>query len=40
MLLPGITVSTSPTDYWPVKQMQLKQFDGTRWVPFGEIIGG
>jgi len=40
MLLPGITLSTSPTDYSPIKQMQLKRFDGTRWVTFGEIIGG
>ena len=40
MLLPGITLNTSPTDYSPVKQMQLKQFDGKRWVPFGEIVGG
>lgn len=39
MLLPGITLNTSPTDYSPVKQMQLKQFDGTRWVPFGGIVG-
>ena len=28
MLLPGITVSTSPTDFAPVKQMQLEKFDG------------
>jgi branched-chain amino acid transport system substrate-binding protein len=40
MLLPGITLNTSPTDYSPIKQMQLKRFDGTRWVPFGEVIGG
>jgi hypothetical protein len=35
MLLPGITFDTSPTDYSPVKQMQLRRFDGARWVGFG-----
>jgi branched-chain amino acid transport system substrate-binding protein len=40
MLLPGITFDTSPTDYSPVKQMQLRRFDGTRWVGFGGIVNG
>lgn len=31
-LLPGMTLSTSPTDYNPLKQMQLQRFDGHRWV--------
>jgi branched-chain amino acid transport system substrate-binding protein len=31
MLLPGITVSTSPTDYDPIKQMRLQRFDGKDW---------
>ena len=39
MLLPGIRVNTSPTDYQPVKQLQLVQFDGKRWVRFGELLG-
>jgi branched-chain amino acid transport system substrate-binding protein len=34
MLLDGITVSTSPTDYLAVKQAQLQRFDGKAWVPF------
>ena len=29
MLLPGITVSTGPDDFAPIKQMQLQRFDGT-----------
>jgi branched-chain amino acid transport system substrate-binding protein len=29
MLLPGITVNTSPTDDYPVKQMQLMRWDGS-----------
>ena len=28
MVLPGITISTSPTDYRPMKSMRLSQFDG------------
>jgi branched-chain amino acid transport system substrate-binding protein len=39
MLLPGITINTSPSDYAPVKQMQLARFDGEKWVPFGEVLG-
>jgi branched-chain amino acid transport system substrate-binding protein len=38
MLLPGIRVNTSPTDFYPVEQMQLMRFDGKQWVRFGEII--
>jgi branched-chain amino acid transport system substrate-binding protein len=40
MLLPGITVSTSPTDFAPIKQMQLEKFDGTTWQLFGEVLSG
>jgi len=40
MLLPGITVSTSASDYAPVKQFQMTRFDGDHLVPFGPIIGG
>jgi len=38
MLLPGIKVSTSPTDYYPVQQLQLMRFDGKRWVRFGDLV--
>jgi branched-chain amino acid transport system substrate-binding protein len=37
MLLPGIKVNTSPTDFYPIQQEQLAKFDGERWVLFGEI---
>ena len=40
MALPGITISTSPTDYAPIKQMQLEKFDGNTWQLFGEVISG
>jgi branched-chain amino acid transport system substrate-binding protein len=28
MLLPGITINTSPTDFAPIKQVQMERFDG------------
>jgi branched-chain amino acid transport system substrate-binding protein len=39
LLLPGIKVSTSATDYFPIKQLQMMRFDGKRWVLFGDVIG-
>jgi ABC-type branched-subunit amino acid transport system substrate-binding protein len=39
MLWPGITATTSPTDYYPIKQFQMFRFDGKEWVPFGPIRG-
>ncbi|MBP0114013.1 ABC transporter substrate-binding protein [Bradyrhizobium vignae] len=35
MLLPGITINTSPTDFAPIKQEQLIRFDGEKWERFG-----
>jgi branched-chain amino acid transport system substrate-binding protein len=40
MLLPGITVNTSPTDFRPVKQMQMERFDGELWQLFGPVLIG
>jgi branched-chain amino acid transport system substrate-binding protein len=40
MLLPGITINTSPTDFYPIKQMQMQEFNGERWVPIGPILSG
>ncbi|MFO1114806.1 MAG: ABC transporter substrate-binding protein [Beijerinckiaceae bacterium] len=40
MLLPGIKVSTGPTDHMPVKQMQMMRFDGKQWVRFGDVQSG
>jgi branched-chain amino acid transport system substrate-binding protein len=39
-LLPGIKVNTSPTNYRPIRQMQLAEFDGTSWKLFGDVITG
>jgi branched-chain amino acid transport system substrate-binding protein len=40
MALPGIVVSTSATDFAPIKQMQLQKFEGETWKLFGEVISG
>jgi len=40
MLLPGITISTSPTDFFPIEQMQLMRFDGESWQLIGDVITG
>jgi hypothetical protein len=39
VLLPGIRINTSPTDFYPIEQTQLARFDGKRWVLFGEVLG-
>ena len=38
MLLLGIRLSNSPTDYRSYHQLALIRFDGTRWVRMGEMI--
>jgi branched-chain amino acid transport system substrate-binding protein len=38
VLLPGITISTGPGDFRPIKQIRLVQFDGRTWQPIGDVI--
>ena len=38
LLLPGITVTTTPSDYRVNKQFQMVRFDGERWEKLGSII--
>ena len=38
-LLPGIKINTSPTDFAPIKQLQMMRFKGEKWELFGGIIG-
>jgi branched-chain amino acid transport system substrate-binding protein len=38
MLLPGVTINTSATDFAPIKQLQMERFKGEKWELFGEII--
>ena len=38
LLLPGVVMNTSPTDYRPIKQLQMMRFNGERWEGFGPLI--
>ena len=40
VLLPGVTINTSPTDFAPISQLQLQRFKGERWELFGDVISG
>jgi branched-chain amino acid transport system substrate-binding protein len=40
LLLPGIRINTSTTDYYPVEQMQMSRFNGEHGVLFGPVISG
>jgi branched-chain amino acid transport system substrate-binding protein len=40
MLLPGIVINTSPTDFQMIKQAQMRRFNGERYVPFGPVLSG
>jgi branched-chain amino acid transport system substrate-binding protein len=40
MLLPGIAINTSPTDFYPIKQLQMERFNGERWELFGPVMSG
>jgi branched-chain amino acid transport system substrate-binding protein len=39
-LLPGIKVNTSPTNFYPIQQLQLQKFDGETWRLFGPVMSG
>lgn len=38
MLLPGIKINTSPTDFYPIQSVQLQRFKGETWELFGEVL--
>jgi branched-chain amino acid transport system substrate-binding protein len=40
LLLPGIKINTSPTDFHPITQNQMMKFNGERWEYFGPIMTG
>jgi branched-chain amino acid transport system substrate-binding protein len=40
VLLPGIMINTSPTDFAPISQLQLMKFKGEKWDLFGDIVSG
>jgi branched-chain amino acid transport system substrate-binding protein len=40
VLLPGITVNTSASNFHPIRQMQLQKWDGKSWKLFGSVLSG
>jgi len=40
MLLPGVRINTGPNDFAPIKQMQMKRFNGETYEPFGPVMTG
>jgi len=38
LMLPNMTMNTTPTDYFLIKQGQLAKFSGTQWALFGELL--
>jgi branched-chain amino acid transport system substrate-binding protein len=40
ILLPGIRINTSQTDYRPIKQLQLMRWTGKTWDLFGDVKEG
>jgi len=39
VMLPGIAINTSPTDFAPIESLQLQTFNGRQWVLSGEVMG-
>ena len=40
VLLPGITVNTSPTNFHPIRQVQLQRWTGKTFELFGPVLSG
>ena len=38
MLIPGITINTSPTDYYPIQSVKLAKFQSDTWELFGDVM--
>jgi branched-chain amino acid transport system substrate-binding protein len=38
LALPGITINTSPNDYYPIQSVQLARFKGESWELFGDVM--
>jgi branched-chain amino acid transport system substrate-binding protein len=39
-LLPRIVINTSPANFAPINQAQMRRFNGQRYVPFGPALSG
>jgi hypothetical protein len=40
LLMPGITLNTTPSDFRPIKDGYMLQFDGADWVVVSELLRG
>lgn len=39
-LLPGVAITTTPTDFYPIEQLQMMKFAGDKYELFGPVISG
>jgi branched-chain amino acid transport system substrate-binding protein len=38
LLIPGVKINTSPTDFYPIQSVKLSRFKGETWELFGDIL--
>jgi branched-chain amino acid transport system substrate-binding protein len=38
LLLPGLKINTSPTDFYPIQSVRLAAFNGETWKLFGDVL--
>jgi branched-chain amino acid transport system substrate-binding protein len=38
LLLPGIKINTSPTNFSPIRSVQMARFEGDHWTLFGDLL--
>jgi branched-chain amino acid transport system substrate-binding protein len=38
MVMPGIEANTSPTNFYPIRSVQMAEFKGQKWAFFGEVL--
>ena len=38
LLIPGIKINTSATDFYPIQSVRLQRFEGTTWHLFGDVL--
>ncbi len=40
VLIDGIKINTSATDFAPIEQLQMQKFTGEKWERFGPVLSG
>ncbi len=38
LLVPGSRVNSTPTDFYPVKDLQMSRMEGGHWIAFGPLM--